>query len=76
MYAKIVCSPPLGQPTIVPAGQEIVDFIVLLETTADSVPNKPWQVALWHDLGTENGEWSALNFEETSRKHEIVSFPP
>jgi hypothetical protein len=69
MFAKMICYPPLGQPTIVPAGQETVDFIVLLETESD----KQWQVALWHDLGSRNGEWTASNFEVASGKHEIVS---
>ncbi|KIW07354.1 uncharacterized protein PV09_02200 [Verruconis gallopava] len=65
MYAKIVCHPPLGQPTVVPAGQCAVDFIVLLETAADSsTSKKQWQVSLWHDLDAEGDEWNSSDFTE------------
>lgn len=69
MFAKMICHPPLGQPTVVSAGQDSVDFIVVLEGDAE----KPWQVALWHDLDSDGREWAALEFEEAVGKHEIVS---
>jgi hypothetical protein len=70
MYATLVCKPPLGQPTIVPAGTQSVTFNVLLET--DLASEKKWQVALWHDLGSSPDNWSAVDFQETSTEHDIV----
>jgi hypothetical protein len=71
MYAKMICYPPLGQPTVIPAGQETVDFIVLLETAAES--STRWQVALWHSSNADDEDWTALDFSESSGKHELVS---
>jgi hypothetical protein len=70
MFAKLTCIPPLGQPTTIPAGQDTVDFIVLLET--ESTSKQQWQVALWHDLDSGNGEWSALDFEVRDQHFDIV----
>jgi len=63
MYAKAVCHPPLGEPTVLPVGTGCVKFTVVLET--DAASEKPWEVALWCDLEFPNGEkWTELAFEE------------
>lgn len=74
MYAKLICHPPLGQPTVIPAGQDSVDFTILLET--DPASERQWEVALWHDLGGQNGQWSSLNFDESIGEHEMVGESP
>jgi hypothetical protein len=71
MFAKLICSPPLGQATIVAPGQSVT-FTVLLETDAGS--GKEWQVALWHGSGTSDGKWSSIDFKTTSNDVNIVSF--
>jgi len=72
---KMLCYPPLGEPTIIPAGQDAVDFIVILETSdsISSTSDKEWQVALWHNLDARGDEWSEISFVEDSRQHNIVS---
>jgi hypothetical protein len=71
MFAKLVCSPPLGQATIVAPGQSVT-FTVLLET--DSGSEKEWQVALWHGLGNSDEKWSSIDFKATSGDVDIVCF--
>lgn len=75
MKAKMLCYPPLGQPTLIPAGQDSVDFTVVLETSDTTASNstKQWQVALWHDLDSDNGEWHSAIFEESDGIDDVVS---
>lgn len=70
MYAKLICHPPLGQSTVIPAGLDSVDFTILLET--DPASERQWEVALWHDLGGKDEEWTSVNFDESIEKHEMV----
>jgi hypothetical protein len=80
MIVAMLCYPPLGQATVVSAGQDYVKFIVHLES-ADGIAleksskNKPWEVALWHDMNREDGEaiWEEEYFSETSQAHHVVS---
>jgi hypothetical protein len=71
MFAKLVCSPPLGQATVVPSGQSTT-FTVLLETDAGS--KKEWQVALWHNAGASDHEWVSLDLKAASDDIGIVCF--
>jgi hypothetical protein len=73
MYAKLVCSPPLGQATIVPPGQSVI-FTVLLETEVAS--EKKWQLCLWHNLGAQDGEWNSSDFKAASDEVGIVGCNP
>lgn len=60
MLVKLICHPPLGQPTVVPATADEVVFRVALEVHASS--EKEWEVALWHD-GEGGGVWTEGVFE-------------
>jgi hypothetical protein len=75
MFASMICDPPLGQPTCISAGQDAVDFIVVLETASDASTNKQWQVALWHNFNPDESGWMSSNFEENTQNHQIVSSP-
>jgi hypothetical protein len=70
MFAKVACSPPLGQATVIEAGNNSIRFTVLLETDPSS--GTEWQVALWHNLGASGDEWSSIDFTEISDEVEIV----
>ena len=71
MYAKTVCYPPLGEPTVLPVGTVNVKFTVVLETDASS--ESPWEVALRCDLGLQNdGKWTELAFEEETYTSSLV----
>ncbi|KAB2574208.1 putative galactinol--sucrose galactosyltransferase 1 [Lasiodiplodia theobromae] len=61
MYANLVCSPPLGQTTVVPADQTSVCFNALIETDPSS--QKTWEVALWHNHAGHD-EWEKLILTE------------
>jgi hypothetical protein len=69
MHAKLICHPPLGQPTIVPAGTKTIQFRVALEV--DAVSEKNWEVVLWHHHGQPEG-WIAEKFERASADTTIV----
>jgi hypothetical protein len=71
MFAKMLCYPPLGQPTIVPRRKR-VDFVVVLETSREAAASKQWEVVLWHDLGANGNGWSGISFEEETSQHEVV----
>lgn len=80
MIVTMLCYPPLGQPTVVPSGQDHVQFIVHLESqdtisTGRSWKGKSWEVALWHDMNAVGGEatWEELYFSEISQNHHVVS---
>jgi hypothetical protein len=72
MLARMICDPPLGQPTIIPAGQDFVDFVVVLEVAGDASASKQWQVALWHDLNPDGSGWLASELDERTEGHHIV----
>src|ERR1700755_3335611 len=69
MFAKLVCHPPLGQPTVVPSTATNVTFRVALEVNANS--EKSWEVLLWHDL---RGDWQESALSQTTDPHNIVSY--
>jgi hypothetical protein len=73
MFAKIACSPPLGQATVVPSGQSTT-FTVLLETDVES--KNEWQVALWHDSGASSQEWDSIELKAASDYVGIVCLFP
>ncbi|KAL9611883.1 MAG: hypothetical protein Q9167_003497 [Letrouitia subvulpina] len=62
LFANAICDPPLGQITVVPPNQNIVEFTVLLESSK-SFPKQGWETVLWHD-GHEKQEWAELALEE------------
>ncbi|KAF2140819.1 glycoside hydrolase family 36 protein [Aplosporella prunicola CBS 121167] len=59
MYANLVCSPALGQTTVVAPGTQRVRFTALIETESD----KAWEVALWHNHGHPD-TWEKLMLSE------------
>jgi hypothetical protein len=67
MFAKLVCHPPLGQPTVVPHEAQNMTFRVALEVNAKS--EKSWEVLLWHDI---HGEWREDTFTQVSENQNIV----
>lgn len=72
MLTKMNCTPPLGSFTAIPAGQDVVKFAVVLETSGDVAAGKHWQVALWHDMDSADGQWSAVDFEEKTINYQVV----
>jgi hypothetical protein len=69
MHAKLICHPPLGQPTVVPASAKSIQFRVALEVDAASQRN--WEVVLWHDLdGLE--KWRDNAFDQSLEDSKIV----
>ena len=75
MYAKMLCYPPLGESTIVPAGQDSVQFTIVLETAeiVFASSSKQWQVALWHNANSGESEWDEASFDESIHDDEVVS---
>ncbi|KAH7058645.1 raffinose synthase protein-like protein Sip1 [Macrophomina phaseolina] len=61
MYANLVCSPPLGQTTVVPADHSSVRFTALIELDPSST--RTWEVALWHNHGGKD-QWQKLILDE------------
>jgi Raffinose synthase or seed imbibition protein Sip1 len=68
MYAKIICHPPLGQATTVPAGP--VTFNAILETETNA---KPFELSLWFNKNGEGAEWDGIPFEETQDATALLS---
>ncbi|KAK8195515.1 raffinose synthase protein-like protein Sip1 [Phyllosticta capitalensis] len=62
MFANLVCSPPLGQTTVLAPGTQSVHFTALLES--DPASHRDWEVALWHNF---NQEWKKLVLEKHER---------
>ncbi|GME64444.1 Raffinose synthase Sip1 [Neofusicoccum parvum] len=72
MYANLVCSPPLGQTTVVPADQASVRFTALIETDPSSA--RTWEVALWHNhAGPEQWEKLILGEEDSDPSLLVVN---
>ncbi|PVI03319.1 glycoside hydrolase family 36 protein [Periconia macrospinosa] len=68
MFAKLTCSPPLGQTTTVPSDDPTVKFTVLIESSSQ----KEWQVALWSNY--ENKEkWSSSSLQPISEGLSLTS---
>ncbi|KAK7518982.1 raffinose synthase protein-like protein Sip1 [Phyllosticta citriasiana] len=64
MFANLVCSPPLGQTTVLVPETNSVLFTALIET--DPTFDLDWEVVLWHNLaGAEN--WEKLAFDKQQR---------
>ena len=63
MDVKVTCTPPLGQATIIPQGQDGVDFSVLLETSSKSTDEA--EVLLWHNFDGEH-KWSSQALQTSS----------
>lgn len=67
LFAKITTFPPLGQVTIVPPSRKQFEFTVVIESST-SLPEQPWEVAIWYDHGTCYGtgtdEWRALGLRK------------
>ncbi|KAJ9643895.1 hypothetical protein H2199_003761 [Coniosporium tulheliwenetii] len=62
MSANLVCSPPLGQTTIIPADAESVVITACIETEAAS--EKSWEVALWCNHANSD-RWKSFEMKET-----------
>lgn len=75
MYAKITCSPPLGQATIISGHQQSVQFTILLETSSQSSSqgNDKAQVCIWHNHNGEH-EWTELQLNADEEVGEVASF--
>ncbi|GME33838.1 Raffinose synthase Sip1 [Neofusicoccum parvum] len=72
MYANLVCSPPLGQTTVVPADLASVRFTALIETDPSSA--RTWEVALWHNhAGPEQWEKLILGEEDSDPSLLVVN---
>ena len=74
MYAKITCTPPLGQATQIARGGKNVPFTVLLETSNPSMvedSDQPPAVCIWHN---HNGyhDWSELELKPTNDYDDVV----
>jgi hypothetical protein len=69
MHAKLICHPPLGQSTVVPAATKTIQFRVALEV--DAAGEKSWEAVLWHHHGPSE-EWKAETFEKASADRTIV----
>ncbi|KAF2102437.1 glycoside hydrolase [Rhizodiscina lignyota] len=69
MYAKVLCHPPLGQATAVPAGSPSVTFTVFVETNAS--PTRELEVQLWHNIGTSQ-DWEGTSFAELEDPSDLV----
>lgn len=69
MFANLVCSPPLGQTTVLAPGTQSVHFTALLES--DPASHRDWEVALWHNF---NQEWKKLVLEKHERPLSTVFF--
>ena len=63
MDVHVTCTPPLGQPTIIPKDKPEVKFTVLLETTS---PSSTPEVVLWHNHNGEH-EWCELPLKPSSK---------
>ncbi|KAK7544391.1 raffinose synthase protein-like protein Sip1 [Phyllosticta citribraziliensis] len=61
MFANLVCSPPLGQTTILAPDTKSVLFTALIET--DPTSDRDWEVALWHNHSGV-GNWEKLAFDK------------
>lgn len=62
LFSNVMCDPALGQATVVPSHQQIVNFTVLIESSK-TFPEQDWEAVLWHN-GNEDREWCALPLEE------------
>lgn len=60
MFAKVHCWPPLGEPTVIPFGQNKVLCTVVLET--DGKSEKNWEVELWQGLAGEEWRSTAMQY--------------
>jgi hypothetical protein len=69
MFAKLICHPPLGQPTVLSSTTTNVTFRVALEVKANS--EKSWEVLLWHNL---EGNWQESTLNQAADPHNIVSY--
>ena len=69
LFAKITAYPPLGSVTIVPPSRKQFEFTVVIESST-SLPEVPWEVAIWYDhstcYGTNTEEWRALTLQRTT----------
>ncbi|KAK5146037.1 hypothetical protein LTR04_001128, partial [Oleoguttula sp. CCFEE 6159] len=70
MYAKIVCSPPLGQVTVVSSDAESVQFTVLVEANV-APEERYWEVALWHNYDGLD-YWQAYSLQEISETSSLL----
>lgn len=61
MYAALICHPPLGHTTTVPAAKHSVKFTVLIESSVGL--EKTWEVALWHNFHDQE-KWTSLNLKQ------------
>ncbi|KAK6002831.1 hypothetical protein QM012_001581 [Aureobasidium pullulans] len=72
MYAAITCSPPIGQPTIIPRNQDAVTFSVLLETSASSLVNdQNTKVSIWHNHKGQH-DWSELPLKASGDLNDVL----
>ncbi|KAL9048112.1 MAG: hypothetical protein Q9206_006237, partial [Seirophora lacunosa] len=62
LFSNVLCDPPLGQETVIPADQDAVQFTVLLESSR-SFPEQNWEAVLWHN-GHEDQSWKELALKE------------
>jgi hypothetical protein len=68
MFAKLICHPPLGQPTVIPSTATNVKFTVALEINASS--EKTWEAILWHNM---EDQWQECMLKQIDDPHNIVS---
>lgn len=69
MYANLVCSPPLGQTTVVPSDQHSVRFTALIELDPSST--RTWEVALWHNHQAKD-QWEKLTLHEQDQHSDLL----
>lgn len=75
LFAKITTYPPLGRTTIVPPSRKQFEFTVVIESST-SLPEQPWEVAIWYDhatcYGTYSAEWRALALEKVDSNPTVL----
>lgn len=70
MNMRLTSWPPLGQWTTIPAGDDVVEFLVLLERPSTKTEHPP-EVAIWHNLAGED-DWSELALQPVSAPAELA----
>ncbi|KEQ75924.1 glycoside hydrolase [Aureobasidium namibiae CBS 147.97] len=72
MYAAIICSPPIGQPTVISRDQDTVQFSVFLETSAASLVNEQnVRVSIWHNHKGQH-DWSELALQASNDHDDVI----
>ncbi|KAF2007168.1 glycoside hydrolase family 36 protein [Amniculicola lignicola CBS 123094] len=70
MFAKLTCSPPLGETTSISSTKNSVRFTVLIESSSST--DKDWNVSLWHNFH-DSAEWTSLSLEPSQESPSVMT---